>query len=108
MFTRFRVYEYGLGYDWRDEQWFPVVRHCRLCLGCLVLDFCHFRIIPLWIRASEISAMADAFIAAHGERAQEIAFIHEDRAWRYSHAVEQGIWRRVREELRRREMSLGE
>ena len=46
--------------------------------------------------------MADALLARHGPRAEEIAFIEEDRAWRYADAYRQGVWRRVRNELRRR------
>jgi hypothetical protein len=41
-------------------------------------------------------------IANHGPRAEEIAFIEEDRAWRYSETFEQGTWHRVRRELWRR------
>lgn len=38
----------------------------------------------------------------YGPLAEEMAFIEEDRAWRYSEAFEQGKWHRVRRELWRR------
>ncbi|MEQ8659153.1 MAG: hypothetical protein RIC24_17740 [Hyphomicrobiales bacterium] len=60
------------------------------------------RIRPLLIPKSDIDRMADALIAEHGSRAEEIASMEEDRAWRYSNTLKQGIWRRVRRELQRR------
>lgn len=60
-----------------------------------------FRIRPLLIPAKEIRLLVDELVAEHGDRAEEVAFINEDRAWRYSDSMEQGKWRRVREELAR-------
>jgi hypothetical protein len=60
-----------------------------------------FRIRPNRVPKAEIDRMADEVVAHYGSRAEEIAFIEEDRAWRYCHTYQQGIWRRVREELRR-------
>ncbi|MCM2291431.1 hypothetical protein NAC44_03695 [Allorhizobium sp. BGMRC 0089] len=60
------------------------------------------RIRPLLIRRTEIESLADELIDNHGDRAEEMAFIEEDRAWRYSQNFEQGKWRRVRKELERR------
>lgn len=57
---------------------------------------------PLFIPKSDIDRMADVLIAEHGSRAEEMAFMEEDRAWRYSNTLKQGIWRRVRLELQRR------
>lgn len=65
-------------------------------------EFWRFRLKPLFIPKADIDRMVDALIAEHGERAEEIAFIEEDRAWRYSDTLKQGIWRRVRRELWRR------
>mgnify|MGYP006921600374 CR=1 FL=1 len=62
-----------------------------------------FRIRPLIIPKTEIKAIADELIAKHGPRAEEIAYIEEDRAWRYCDTFQQGKWRRVRRELRRRQ-----
>lgn len=60
------------------------------------------RIRPLFIPRSEIERLADELVTAYGDRAEELASIEEDRAWRYSESVEQGKWRRVRRELQRR------
>ncbi|MCA2378362.1 hypothetical protein ACQZ5D_01990 [Agrobacterium sp. 22-211-1] len=54
------------------------------------------------IRRSDITRLADELVQQHGERAEEIAFIEEDRSWRYSRNFEKGKWRRVRTELSRR------
>ena len=57
---------------------------------------------PMFIPRSEINALADEMIAKHGDRAEEMAYIEEDRAWRYSEIVEQGKWRRVKREIEHR------
>ena len=54
---------------------------------------------PRLIPKSEIAAIADELVLRYGERAEEIAFINEDRAWRYSDSFEQGKWQRVRLKL---------
>jgi hypothetical protein len=51
---------------------------------------------PHLIPRAEIERLAAELIARHGDRAEEIAFIEEDRAWRYSDGFNQGKWRRVR------------
>ncbi|VAW04066.1 hypothetical protein MNBD_ALPHA04-2020 [hydrothermal vent metagenome] len=61
-----------------------------------------FRIRPLFIPKAEIEAVVDKLIAEHDPRAEEIAHIEEDRAWRYSKIYQQEKWRRVRRELWRR------
>lgn len=61
-----------------------------------------FRLKPLFIPKADIDRMTDALIAAHGERAEEVAMMEEDSAWRRSNTLKQGIWRRVRLELQRR------
>lgn len=60
------------------------------------------RVRPLLIPRTEIEKLASELIGKHGERAEEVAFIEEDRAWRYSQNFEQGKWRRVRKLLERR------
>ena len=67
-----------------------------------LVEFWSFRIRPLSIPKAEINAIVDDLIEKHGPRAEEIAFIEEDRAWRYTDTYEQGKWRRVRRELWRR------
>ena len=53
------------------------------------------RIRPLFIPRSEIERLADELVTAYGDRAEELAAIEEDRAWRYSQNFERGKWRRV-------------
>ncbi len=72
-----------------------------ICLAWL-WQFWTFRIRPLLIAKKDIHAEVDELIAKYGPRAEEMAFIREDRAWRYSDTFEQGKWRRVRRELWRR------
>jgi hypothetical protein len=57
------------------------------------------RIRPRLITGAEIDSLAAAMLARHGCRAEEMAFIEENRAWRYSHSFEQGKWRRVRKRI---------
>jgi hypothetical protein len=40
-------------------------------------------------------------LVQHADRAEQMAFIKEDRAWRYSDSFEQGTWRRVRKTIER-------
>ena len=70
--------------------------------GTLVWHTWELSIRPRLIPSGDIKALADELIARHGLRADEIAVIEEDRAWRYSHTFDQGKWQRVRRELRRR------
>jgi hypothetical protein len=51
---------------------------------------------PRLIPKTEIVELAKTHIALYGKRAAEIAFIEEDRAWRYSETFEQAKWKRVR------------
>jgi len=61
-----------------------------------------FRICPMLIPKAKINEMADALIAKYGPDAEKMTYAEEDRAWRYSEMVKQGILRRVRRELWRR------
>lgn len=58
---------------------------------------------PYFADRNKVRRLADILVARYGDRAEEMAFIEEDRAWRYSETFKQGIWRRVRLELRRRQ-----
>ncbi len=60
---------------------------------------------PRLIPRTEIDALAAEMLARHGPRAEEMAFIEEDRAWRYSRPFEQGKWRRVRKRIERLDLS---
>jgi len=67
--------------------------------GALVWEVWAGMVRPRLIPASEINALANSLVSKHGSRAAEVAFIEEDRAWRYSDSFEQGKWRRVRRHL---------
>ena len=56
---------------------------------------------PHLIPRGEVERLAAAMLARYGESAEEIAFIEEDRAWRYCDSFEQGKWRRVRRRIGR-------
>jgi hypothetical protein len=45
-------------------------------------------------------------VARWGDRAAKMAFIEEDRAWRYSETFEQGRWHRVRQAIARLERQI--
>jgi hypothetical protein len=61
-------------------------------------------ILPLRIPATEISRLANDLIAHFGPRAAEVAGIEQDRALHNSDPYEQGKWRRVEREIRRRQL----
>jgi hypothetical protein len=71
--------------------------------GALLWVLWEGQIRPRLIPGSEIDSLATAMIGRHGGRAAEMAFIEEDRAWRYSRPFEQGKWRRVRKRIERLE-----
>lgn len=62
----------------------------------------HSRVRPMLIPRIEIENLANQLLSEHGDRAEEFAAMEEDRAWRYSESFEQGKWKRVRNELERR------
>jgi hypothetical protein len=59
-------------------------------------------LLPLRIPATEISSLADDLIAQFGPQAAEVAELEQDRALHNSDPYEQGKWRRVEREIRRR------
>ncbi|WP_237152082.1 hypothetical protein [Oryzibacter oryziterrae] len=61
-----------------------------------------FNIAPMLIPRAEIARIADQVMRDHPDDPQEWAFMEEHAAWFRSHTAEQGRWRRVRCELRRR------
>ena len=81
----------------RDVLWWLIVGVCTAPIwGSLAWVIWEGSIRPRLIPASEIEAEARRLLARWGDRAAEIAFIEEDRAWRYSETFEQGRWHRVR------------
>jgi len=71
--------------------------------GALLWVLWEGRIRPRLIPGTDIDSLVAAMVARHGGRAAEMAFIEEDRAWRYSRPFEQGKWRRVRKRIERLE-----
>ena len=69
--------------------------------GALLWVLWEGRVRPRLIPRAEIESLATALVGRHGWRAAEMAFIEEDRAWRYSRPFEQGKWRRVRKGIER-------
>lgn len=82
--------------------WVAIAAATAPIWGAFLWEMVDGVIRPRLIPRAEIEALSAALLAAHGDRAEEVAFIEEDRAWRYSESFEQGKWRRVRREIRRR------
>jgi hypothetical protein len=81
----------------RDVVWWVIVLVCTAPIwGSLVWLIWEGSIRPRLIPAAEIEAEARRLLDRWGDRAAEMAFIEEDRAWRYSETFEQGRWHRVR------------
>lgn len=76
--------------------WALVILAVSPIIGAVAWEVWQGFIRPRRIPQAEIEAVAADLIAQHGDRAEEMAFINEDRAWRYSDSFEQGKWRRVR------------
>jgi hypothetical protein len=69
--------------------------------GTLLWELWEGSIRPLLVPRAEIDALSAAMLARHADRAEQMAFSEEDRAWRYSDSFEQGKWRRVRKAIER-------
>ena len=87
---------------WEKWNWILWVIALSPAWGTFLWGFWQQSVLPRLIALAEIKAEADGLIAQYGSRAEEIAFIEEDRAWRYSQTFQQGKWHRVRKELWRR------
>lgn len=57
--------------------------------------------LPLFVPAREIHALAEVLMCRHGGRAEEVAFLNESKAWFECDSFEQGKWRRVRRYIKR-------
>jgi len=75
--------------------------------GAFAWCFWEGSVRPRLIPRSEISAEADRLWAEDSKRAFERACIEEHAAWYRSQEFEQGRWRRIREEIMRREEAQG-
>jgi hypothetical protein len=67
--------------------------------GSLLWELWEGSIRPLLVPRAEIDALSMAMLVQHADRAEQMAFIQEDRPWRYSDSFEQGKWRRVRKTI---------
>jgi hypothetical protein len=67
--------------------------------GTLLWELWDGVVRPRRIARERIDELAAAMLSQHGDRAEEMALIEEDRAWRYSNSFEQGVWRRVRKRI---------
>lgn len=87
------------------DSWGRIGSVLGVCIVAIIWRIVDLQILPLTIPRAEIKRLAALMIAQHGSEAEEMAVIKEDRArWR-SHTDEQGKWRRVRRELRRRKLA---
>lgn len=75
--------------------------------GALVWCLWEGTIRPRLIPQREILTKADSLWAQDNQNAFERACIEEHRAWHYCNSFEQGRWRRIREEIMRRERARG-
>jgi hypothetical protein len=69
--------------------------------GSLLWELWEGDVRPLLVPRAKIDALSVAMLVQHADRAEQMAFIEEDRAWRYSDSFEQGKWRRVRKTIER-------
>jgi hypothetical protein len=67
--------------------------------GTLLWELWEGAVRPRLIRRDIIDRTAAVMLAQHGDRAEQVAWIAEDRAWRTSDPFEQGCWRRVRKRI---------
>lgn len=84
------------------SDYFPLLTFGAFLLAVFLWLQWHGRVRPMLIPSLEIERVADQLVEQHGDRAEEFAAMEEDRAWRYSKSFEQGKWKRVRNELERR------
>jgi hypothetical protein len=67
--------------------------------GTLLWEIWDGVVRPRCIARDRIDALAAEMLSQHGDRAEAMALIAEDRAWRTSNSFEQGMWRRVRKRV---------
>jgi hypothetical protein len=81
----------------------PILATMAVCfLAAGLVHETQRQILPLFIPASEIETLAEELMVDFGPLAFEVAVDHQERAvWR-SEPGEEGKWRRVAREIRRR------
>jgi hypothetical protein len=86
---------------WLALKWLVIALAAFPMWGALLWAIWDLGIRPCLIPKAAIEAEAQAMLTRWGERAAEMAFIEEDRAWRHSDGFEQGRWHRVRVAIER-------
>ncbi|WP_407049207.1 hypothetical protein [Methyloraptor flagellatus] len=86
---------------WLALKWLVIALAAFPIWGSLLWVIWDLDIRPRLIPKAAIEADAKVMLARWGERAAEMAFIEEDRAWRYSDNFQQGRWHRVRAAIER-------
>jgi hypothetical protein len=76
--------------------WAAVAAGLAPVWGTLLWELWQGGVRPRLLGRGEIERAAARMLARHGERAEQMASIEEDRAWRYSDSFKRGHWRRVR------------
>src|SRR3954454_3620306 len=76
--------------------------------GTLLQELWEGGVRPRLVPRGIIDGAAAAILARHGDRAEQMALIAEDRAWRYSDSFRQGCWRRVRKRIAAMRREAGE
>jgi hypothetical protein len=87
---------------WYASEWIPAIIGLALIAVCIGWTLFELAIRPLLIPRAEIARLADELISRHRADAEYTAFVEEQCAWHRCETYEQGGWRRVRMEIRRR------
>jgi hypothetical protein len=83
----------------RSVIWIALAACLAPVWGTLLWECWEGAVRPRLIPRDMIDRAAAAILAEHGDRAEQMAWIAEDRAWRYSDSFKQGCWRRVRKRI---------
>jgi hypothetical protein len=67
--------------------------------GALLWELWEGDVRPRMVPRGIIDRAARAILAKHGEQAEQLVWLEETRAWRYSDPFKQGCWRRVRRRI---------
>lgn len=61
---------------------------------------------PRLVSRAEIVRLADEILAKHADAPERAASIEEHHHWHHSDSFQQGVWNRVRHEIRRRQNAM--
>ena len=85
---------------WKQAMVWIVLAVCSAPIwGTLLWELWDGAVRPRLIRRDIIDRAAAAILAEHGDLAEQMAWMREDRAWRYSDSFKQGCWRRIRKRI---------